>query len=207
MIAPSLHAFYSGLHDLPHEDGGKRAVGLESDGALAGLVALELVLEGLSDSSRIERAVMLARAEPDQDLPVVAEGGHLIAEALGEARDCRVDRLAQLLERGALVRLDRSQPGVDRFRLGRPPALAGGPASSSRFRAHLTASFLARAMAARRRPRHWPRWVPIRSGGRRGATTKSEIDRRVSTQSALAACRPGGRPWPNPHRAIRPRCA
>src|SRR5215813_13095755 len=121
---------HAGPDDLPHERQGQGTVWLEPDRALAGLVALELVLELFHDPSRIERAVMRAGAHPDEDLAIMTEGRHLVADALLQSWDGRVDRLAQLLERGALVRLDRSQIVVDGFRL------RSCSAPGSRFRSH-----------------------------------------------------------------------
>src|SRR5689334_2259479 len=70
------------LDQLSHQRSRQLLVRLEADGTLADVVPRELVLHVLHHGAGVEGAVVLGGGEPDEHLPVEAEGGDLVADAL-----------------------------------------------------------------------------------------------------------------------------
>src|SRR5206468_11779727 len=79
-------------------------VRLEANGALAGVVVLELVLVGFhrGRAHEVEGAVPRRRAEAHQH-SILTVSGDLVADALFSLRRGRPDGSSQSLERGSLV--------------------------------------------------------------------------------------------------------
>src|SRR6266545_8305859 len=91
------------LHQLPHKGNRQGLVRLKADGALAGVIVLELVLVGFHSgrTHEVEGAVVRGRAEGDEH-SVLTESGELIADALFSLRRCSPDSLSKFFERGSL---------------------------------------------------------------------------------------------------------
>src|SRR6266545_6230807 len=93
-----------GLYQLPHEGGGQGIVRLKADGALAGVVVLELVLVRFhrGRTHGVKGAVFRGCAKGHKH-SVKTESGELVADALFGLRRCSPDGLSQFLKRGSLV--------------------------------------------------------------------------------------------------------
>ena len=76
-------------------------VRLKTNGALAGVVILELVHVGFHDGAWIKGAVVRGCAKPEEHSSVETESGELVADALFGSRSCGPDRLSQPFERGS----------------------------------------------------------------------------------------------------------
>src|SRR5438093_10763604 len=80
------------LYQLPHKGNRQGLVRLKADGALAGVIVLELVLVGFHRrrTHEVEGTVVRGRAEGYKH-SVLTESGELVADALFSLRRCGPD--------------------------------------------------------------------------------------------------------------------
>src|SRR5207302_1969595 len=104
---------YSSLHQLPDQRSQERMVRLKTNGALAGVVILESVLQGFHHGAWVEGEVIRGCAKPYEHLSVEAEGGELVADAPFRPWSRDPDALPQRFEGGSLVVAQRSEVLVD----------------------------------------------------------------------------------------------
>src|SRR5258706_6855248 len=93
----------AGFYERSDEGGRERVVGVETDGAFAGVVVCEIVLVGFDGGAahEVEGAVFGRGAEGDEQA-VVAEGGELVADAFFGFGGGGFYGVAEFLEGGAL---------------------------------------------------------------------------------------------------------
>src|SRR5439155_7271053 len=107
------------LDDLRHEGLRERPLRGEVEGALAQVVALELVLVGAHPlaAEAVQRQMVLPVAVVDEALALVLEADDAVADAFGRLRRGGLDRLAQFLQCGALIRSRAREVVVDGRRM------------------------------------------------------------------------------------------
>src|SRR5262245_2078356 len=92
------------LYQFSHKGGRQRLVCLKADGALAGVIVLELVLVGFhcGRTHQVERAVVRCRTE-GYEHSLLTESSEPVADALFSVRRGGPDSFSKFLECGSLV--------------------------------------------------------------------------------------------------------
>src|SRR4051812_49248815 len=106
----------TGFDELADEGGGKRFIGLKTDGPFAGFVTFQIFLVSGHNCSteRIERTVISGCAKTDE-YSILAEGRDLIADTLLGLWRGGADGFSQFLECGAFVGGEAGEIVVDSF--------------------------------------------------------------------------------------------